>query len=205
VVAVACSLPFILGGAARTITACRQVGVAVVAGGRGFGLSGSWGLAVGADAVAPDFTSGADTVLALAAQPPPLPRPSALDPAAQEEVAVVGRVRVRMIEEAVAQALESYGTDAAPEHVVAATRHDLGASLDAVLSAVLVSDPRLVREFVEWFEQVIAARDLPLTFVTTAFTVLEAVLPSGAPRARGMARAGRLACTQPLAVTQPLA
>jgi hypothetical protein len=49
-----------------------------------------------------------------------------------------------------------------------------------------------------WFESVIAARNLPLSFVTPAFTVLLEVLPDSVPRARAMARQGQAACTQPI-------
>jgi hypothetical protein len=46
---------------------------------------------------------------------------------------------------------------------------------------VLVRDPSLVRDYVAWLESVVAARHLPLSFVTAAFTGLIGDLPASVP------------------------
>ena len=75
---------------------------------------------------------------------------------------------------------------------------DLASTLSALESAVLIDDRALVREFVGWFEAVMAARSLPLSFVAQAFVSLLDVLPDSLHRTRAAARAGLESCTQPL-------
>ena len=197
VVAVACALPMNLTGAWRTISAVRQVGAFVVAGGRGFGPHGRWAAVAGADAYAPDFLRGADTILALRDQPTPLPRAAVGEPVAIDEAGRLRRRRIPLAEAATERALGPRAVEALPERVVSATREDLAATLSALESAVLVDDDTLIASFVDWFEAVMAARDLPLNVVAQAFVSLLEVLPDSLPRARAMARAGRDACTQP--------
>jgi methanogenic corrinoid protein MtbC1 len=198
VVAVACALPLNLTGAWHTIGAVRQVGAYVVAGGRGFGPHGRWAQAVGADAFGADFSSGADEILARIEGPPPLPRTHVGDPAAIDEAARLRRRRTPLAEAATERALGPDALDRLPDRVVAATREDLAATLSALESAVLIDDRALVREFVGWFEAVMAARSLPLSFVAQAFVSLLDVLPDSLHRTRAAARAGLESCTQPL-------
>ena len=198
VVAVACALPLNLTGAWHTVSAVRQVGAYAVAGGRGFGAHGRWAEAVGADAFGPDFSSGADVILAHIHGPAPLPRAAVGDPVAIDEAARLRRRRTPLAEAATTRALGPDALDRLPDRVVAATREDLASTLSALESAVLVDDLALVREFVAWFEAVMAARDLPLSFVSQAFVSLLEILPDTLPRTRAAARAGQDACTQPV-------
>jgi hypothetical protein len=203
VVAVACALPFNLVGGWRTVSAVRQVGARVVCGGRGFGVGGRWAQAVGGDVWAADFTTGADIVVEALAEPAELPRPPLGSEPAVSEVARLARLASPLVEAAARHALGESTVDLVPDRVLAATREDLAACLDAIASAVLVEDRKVVIDFVAWFEAVIAARNLPLTFVTGAFAALTSVLPDNLPLARAMAVASQDACTQPLAWRGP--
>jgi len=197
VVAVTCALPVNLVGAWHTISAVRQVGTYVVVGGRGFGEHGRWAQDVGADVWAASFTRGADLILAAVGGPAPLPRPPAAESAAAAEVAHLDRNISTLVESAALVALPRRTLAALPNAELAATRDDLVAMIRTLAAAVLVNDPTVVRDYVTWLESVIAARNLPLSFVTAAFTALLDGLPETLPRARAMARAGQDACTQP--------
>jgi methanogenic corrinoid protein MtbC1 len=198
VVGVACALPVNLAGAWRTISAVRQVGGYVVVGGRGFGEHGRWAQPVGADAWAASFSRGADLIIAAARAAPPLPRPPSGAEAAAAEVAHLERNLTLLVEAATSAALPRRERDSLSTPALATTREDLKATINVVASAVLVDDPVLVTDYAAWLESVIAARNLPLSFVTAAFAVLLDVLPDTLPRSRAMARAGQDSCTQPL-------
>ena len=79
VVGLSCSMPMSLKGAARSIQACRRAGVAVLAGGTGFGPEGRYATRLGASAWAADPTAAAALLDAgLAGRPeasPHLPEP----------------------------------------------------------------------------------------------------------------------------------
>ena len=196
-VAITCSMPMSLGGTWRTVTALRALGMTVVCGGRGFGPYGRWGLDLGADLWAQDFADGADLLLAAIEAPRPRPREPAGDPDAVAELRVVRRDIEHLAEQATQTALAAWpflrGSDAAQ----IATREDLLATLRTVASATIVGDEGLVADYVAWFESVLAARALPVAYVSTAFALLLDVLPTGLPLSRGMAIAGLDACSVP--------
>ncbi|MFN8156790.1 MAG: B12-binding domain-containing protein [Candidatus Nanopelagicales bacterium] len=198
VVAVSCSLPMHLIGAWRTITALRACGVAVVAGGRGFGPHGRWALTLGADHAASDFRTGADLVQRLRTGPPGLPLGDAVPADVAAEVEVLRREAPTWTELATQAARDQWpGLDARTAAVLA-TRADIDETVQAIGSAVLVGDEALLREFVAWFEGVIAARELPLSFVSSAFVLLHAAIPASLPRLRAMTRVGLESTTQPI-------
>jgi methanogenic corrinoid protein MtbC1 len=197
VVAVACSVPMHLIGAWRTITALRACGVAIVAGGRGFGPHGRWAIALGADHVATDFRSGAELVRRLRASPAGLPLGDRVPPDVAIEVEVLRREGPTWTELATQAARERWpGLDTRTAAVLA-TRADIDVTVQAIGSAVLVGDETLLRDYVAWFEGVIAARELPLSFVSAAFVLLHAAIPASLPRLRAMAWVGLESCTQP--------
>lgn len=198
VVAVSCSLPMHLIGAWRTITALRACGVAVVAGGRGFGPHGRWALTLGADHSAPDFRAGADLVQRLRTGPPGLPLGDAIAPDIVAEVEVLRREAPAWTELATSAAREQWPGLEARTAAILATRADIEETIAAIGSAVLVGDETLLRDFVAWFEGVIAARELPLSFVSSAFVLLHAAIPPSLPRLRAMTRVGLESTTQPI-------
>lgn len=198
VVAVSCSLPTHLIGAWRTIRALRACGVIVVAGGRGFGPDGRWGRAIGAHHVAGDFREGASLVASLRRGVSGLPLDDAVPGGAAAEVEIL-RVEAPAWTETVTTTARRrwHELDRHPEAVVA-TRADVRATLQAIGSAVLVADESLVVDFVGWLESVIAARGLPLSFVSAAFALLSNCIPERHGRLRAMAAVGYGASTQPL-------
>ena len=196
-VALTCSLPSSLVGAWRTITELRAFGTHVVCGGRGFGTDASWALTLGADRWMPTFSGGADVLIEMLQEPPPLPRmPTALGRAA-EEVALVGRRQVAIVEAATEAALLHWPALRTNDDAVSATRDDLASTLRILTAATLVHDPQLVTSHVVWFEDVIAARRLPLAFVSASFALLLEALPEEAEATRSLAQVGLDACTQP--------
>ena len=199
VVAVSCSLPMHLIGAWRTITALRACGVAVVAGGRGFGPHGRWALALGADHAAPDFRAGADLVQRLRGGPAGLPLGDAVPGEVAAEVEVLRREAPAWTEVATQAARDQWPGLERRTAAVLATRADIDETIQAIGSAVLVGDESLLRDYVAWFEGVIAARELPLSFVSSAFVLLHAAIPATLPRLRDMTRVGVESATQPIA------
>lgn len=196
-VAVACSLSLNLVGAWRMITGLRRLGTTVVCGGRGFGADGRWARAVGGDLWAPDLVTGADLLMRATGEPPPPPRGRAGAPAAWPEVDVVRRDGAAWVERAMQAVRERWPSLQDNVNAVRATREDLASTLRVLASAALVDDATLVVDFVSWFEGVVSARALPLSFVFAAFSLLLDVIPDDLPALRGMALAGSAACTQP--------
>jgi methanogenic corrinoid protein MtbC1 len=194
VVAVACSAPRNLAGSWRTISALRSGGMTVVCGGRGFGRDGRWGWALGADQWAPDFTQGADRILAAIdgpARPPRVPV-GALDAAA--ELNVLLRERDQLLAHALETTFTRVPNLAVTDTTRRATRDRLEAILKIVASATIVSDPAVATEHVSWLESTLRARSQPLEWVATAFSAVLDVLPAELTHARAMALTGRAAC-----------
>lgn len=199
VIAVSCALPYNLAAAWRSVTAARQVGAHVLAGGRGFGPHGVWSALVGADDWAPDFTTGADLATVRGSQPPPLPRPGVGDPAAVEEVMRVRRDSVLLGERVVRCVLDGESVvGPLADDLLVTLRDDVAAALGAVAASVLVGDPLVVLGHVEWLERVVAAREFPLTVVATMLAGWADVLPDDAERTQAMIAVALDACTQPL-------
>ena len=195
VVAVGCSLPESLPGAWKAITVLRRIGITVVAGGRGFGPHGRWSAAVGADHWAPTFSRGADVVLAAqSVEPPPPGRPSPVPESCVIELRHLQRTGDAVVERAVAEAVAAWPAVMSREQAVHATRSDLRSTLRTLTAAVLVQDADLVTDFVRWFEDVLAARQLPVAFVPSAFELLLHQLPPGLTQVRRMAEEGLVAC-----------
>lgn len=196
-VAVTCSMPMSLVGAWMSISALRLIGMTIVCGGRGFGPDGRWGLALGADRWAPDFTSGADLLLALADEPAPAPREPAAAPERIAEVRVLSREHETLVEEATQTALARWPAIRDSDAAMRATREDLAATLRVIAAATLVQDPAIVTDHVHWFEAVLTGHALPLAFVPSAFDLLAGVLPAELAHSRETIRSGKDACSEP--------
>jgi len=196
-VALTCSMPMSLVGAWRSISALRAMDMTVVCGGRGFGLDGRWGLALGADRWAPDLVRGADILLAAVDELPPAPREPAGAPELLAEVRVLRRDHEMLVQEATRKALLMWPTLRTSDTAMRATREDLASTLRVVAAATLVDDPDLVTEYVGWFEELLTGHGLPIAFATSAFELLLGVLPAELGHARAMAASGQEACSGP--------
>ena len=193
-VAITCSMSMSLVGAWRSISALRALGMTVVCGGRGFGPDGRWGLALGADCWAPDFSVGADLMLSAVDKPAPAPREAAGTEDAVTEVRLLRRDHETLVEQATQAAFLLWPRIRKSDAAMRATRDDLAFTLQIVAAATLVEDRELVVDYIRWFEKVLTARTLPIAFVPSAFDLLLDVLPLGLPRARELAQYGRDAC-----------
>ncbi len=193
-VAITCSMSMSLVGAWRSISALRALGMTVVCGGRGFGPDGRWGLALGADCWAPDFSVGADLMLSAVHEPAPAPREAAGTEDAVTEVRLLRRDHETLVEQATQAAFLLWPRIRKSDAAMRATRDDLAFTLQIVAAATLVEDRELVVDYIRWFEKVLTARTLPIAFVPSAFDLLLDVLPLGLPRAREMAQYGRDSC-----------
>lgn len=203
-VAVTCSMPLSLMGSWATASALRELGMTVICGGRGFGPDGLWARQVGADIWGPTFEDGADALIEALGHPRPAPRPPVGEPETIAEVQAVRRDGPSMVETAMAISLEAWPWLNESGNTVRSTRADLQATLQAAGSAMLVGDATLLTDYIEWFESVLSARDLPVEFVATAFDLLLAVVPESLPRLRAMVSLGLAACSKaPMARATP--
>ena len=195
-VAVTCSMPMSLVGSWATASALRELGMYVVCGGRGYGVDGRWARAVGADHWAPTFEDGADALMAALSRSRPEPRP----PMGSDEIAAelngLRREGPAVVENAMSISLDAWPWLRESGTLVRATRTDLSATLQAAQSTALVDDPLLLAEFVEWFESVLAVRDLRVEFVASAFDLLLEVLPTSFPLVRAALMDGLAVCSE---------
>ncbi|MDP2289228.1 MAG: B12-binding domain-containing protein, partial [Actinomycetota bacterium] len=194
-VAITCSMPMSLAGTWRSITAVRALGMTVICGGRGFGPGGIWGLALGADAWAPTFTAGADLMLEAIDAPRREPRGPAGSAAAIEEIRIISRDREAIVEEATAMALAAWPYLRESDAAVRATREDLANTLKMLSAATITGGSSIVTDYVRWFESVLSARSLPVSYCSTAFDLLERVLPEQLQITRAMTAHGLGSCT----------
>ena len=176
-VAVTCSMPLSLVGSWATVSALRELGMTVVCGGRGYGPDGIWAAAVGADYWGSTFEKGADALMAALARPRVKPRAPVGSDEIVSELNTLRRDGPAMVESAMAISLGAWPWLRDSGSAVRATRVDIMATMQAASSAALVADMDLLRDYVAWFESVLAVRELPVAFVATAFDLLLEVVP----------------------------
>ncbi|NQU36038.1 MAG: hypothetical protein HQ526_00395 [Actinobacteria bacterium] len=80
--------------------------------------------------------------------------------------------------------------------LVRSTRSDLIYTLKALQSTTLVGDRVLLAGYVEWFEDVLEARELPLGFVPAALELLLSQIPESLALARCHAEFGLDVCRE---------
>ncbi len=190
VVAVTCSMPLSLAGSWRTVSALREMGTRVICGGRGFGSDGTWGLAIGADEWAADFSSGADLIVASMSEAPIGQRPPVGSSALADEQRILRRDHAEFVEQAQQRALARWPELIHVDAAVTATREDLGHTLRAIAAATVVGDPALLVDFTGWFHELLAARHLPTEYAPAAIELLLDVLPESLELTRTVATAG---------------
>jgi methanogenic corrinoid protein MtbC1 len=196
VVAVTCSMPLSLAGTWRTLTAVRELGTFVVCGGRGFGADGHWGLTLGADAWAPGLIAGADLVVTALERSRPEPRGAAGAPESIDELSLLQARQSRLVDGSLALALDFRPELQESDAAVRQMRDDLAGNLKALSAAVIVSDAGLLIEHVQWLEELVSSRGLPLRFVPTALGFLRQVLPDDLPLAGAILDEAIGACQQ---------
>jgi methanogenic corrinoid protein MtbC1 len=153
VVAVSCTVPMALPGAARVAAATQELGLRVIGGGRAFGGDDHRAQMLGLDGWAPDAEAAAPILEGWLTVLPSRPAPPELD---GEELMLELR-EPAIVEEA----LSRLGTrlvgarDARGQH---RAREDLGALLTVVRVALLCDDVRVLTDFASWRRRVLTAR-----------------------------------------------
>ena len=159
-VALSCMITTRLPRAHAAITACRSVGVPVIAGGRGFGPDGRWAQRLGADA----WAAGAEEAVARLASdwPPVVGDPYETAFVGDDEYTYVVRTRGDLVRTALDRLTATYPPTAAyDERQRDATVEDLGHVVDFLAASLYVGDPKVFTDFVEWTAAVLEARSVP--------------------------------------------
>ncbi|MFI7603203.1 B12-binding domain-containing protein [Actinoplanes sp. NPDC049681] len=159
-VALSCMIATRLPRAHAAITACRSVGVPVIAGGRGFGAEGRWAQRLGADA----WAAGAEEAVARLAHrwPPVVGDPYATAFMGDDEYTYVARRRGDLVQGTLDRLAATYPPMAAyDQRQHDATVEDLGHIVDFLAAALYVGDPQVFTDFVDWTARVLEARSVP--------------------------------------------
>ncbi|MEU1620243.1 B12-binding domain-containing protein [Streptomyces sp. NPDC005722] len=201
-VALSSSLSVRLPKAHATITACQAAGVAVLAGGRGFGHDGRYAFRLGADAWAASAPDAADRL--ASAWPPQVRQPhETLAHLADDEYTLVVRARSRLVAgtmealPGVLPASRSY-----TGHQLDRTAEDLGHIADHLAAALYVDDAELFRDFLVWTARILAARGVPATALTVSLELMATSLRDF-PRALALIASGVAAIRGTEEVTGP--
>nr|WP_234337938.1 cobalamin-dependent protein [Streptomyces sp. NRRL WC-3725] len=170
------TLPTRLPAAHAAVTACRAMGVPVMAGGRAFGPDGRHAHALGADAWAPDARAAA----AVLDEGLPAPDPAAvrqvvddLPHLTDQKYTFVTRSRVPLVRQTLTgledrfPPLRAYGDEQRER-----TAEDLSHIVDFLATALYVDGPALFTTFLDWTARVLEARGVPARSVVAALGVL---------------------------------
>lgn len=181
-VAVSCTLSLHLLGAARTVAAAHAAGLPAVVGGAAFGAQGDRAERIGADAWAADPDALVDRLASWQQERPALRRSPALH---ADEAETLQRHRDAIVTDAYAElasrlpAMADYST-----WQIDRTREDLHYHVRYLAVALAIDDPTVYLEMVPWLVDVLAARGVPSSVVTTTLDVLDHALTlHGATRA----------------------
>nr|WP_145492768.1 MULTISPECIES: cobalamin B12-binding domain-containing protein [Streptomyces] len=186
------SIPTHLPAAHAAITACRAIGVPVLAGGRAFGPGGRWARRLGADRWAADARAAAATLAAGVPQPVPAARQAVddLPHLADQEYTLVLRSRARLVKQTLIEledrfpAVRGYGDEQRER-----TAEDLAHIVGFLATALYVDDPDLFTSFLVWTADILEARHVPAHSLVAALDVLADELHDF-PRARCLTRLG---------------
>lgn len=178
-VAVSCTVPIFLLGAARSVAAASQMGVPALAGGAGFGPDERRARAIGANAWAGSVSTAHETLQAWQARPPLPATPPDLGPSLALEADRADTLRA-----AIAELARRFPDQASDERWREETRNDLEYTLRFAEAAVLTDDTRIFRNFVSWQTELLTARAQPASAVSVQLHVLHDALPTTHSRAR---------------------
>jgi methanogenic corrinoid protein MtbC1 len=165
-----CAVPILLPGARASIQASHQAGVPVLAGGNGFGLDGVWAYAVGADAW---VSSPREVHDLLTSWEPDIHTAELAVPLRPTELNSIAHHRHGVLAAATAELSE-------PSSRV---RAELGLLLAAIEATVLVDDPVLLSNFVDWQKSMLTSQGFPDDTVTKMGRALSEALQGPAPLA----------------------
>jgi len=173
-----CAVPTALASAARSIAAAHRLDLPVVGGGRAVG-SNNRGLRLGLDALAAS-TAEAVAVLRDWETRPPAVLASAPEPV--PEARELGRRRPWLV----AASLDGAG-DVGDR--AGALGDEIARVLDVAEGAVLLDEPAVLGEHVEWLRATSAAHGVPEAILEAALTSLATALDTGLARVAATVRA----------------
>jgi methanogenic corrinoid protein MtbC1 len=164
-VALSCMIATRLPRAHAAITACRSVGVPVIAGGRGFGPGGRWAQRLGADAWA---ATAEEAVTRLADRwPPALSDPYQGEYLGDDEYTYVARHRGELIQTTIDRLQAEYPPMAGyTQRQHDATVEDIGHIVDFLAASLYIADPVVFTDFTQWTLEVLQARGVPSQALT---------------------------------------
>lgn len=178
--ALSCSSPMGLDGAAASIVVAHAAGVPVLVGGRGFGADDHRASTIGADGWT-DTPSAAVELLARWADSPEQP---ALNSGRCDTVTVVNEDLSARREEVVARLLNEFPQlSISSAEDWARMREDVDLTISFALIAIRFRDDRIFTDFVAWLGDVLDARRVPPAFLTEALLAIAASLSSRQPDA----------------------
>ncbi|RZS82957.1 methanogenic corrinoid protein MtbC1 [Motilibacter rhizosphaerae] len=182
-VALSCSLASALPRARRMVEACREAGVPVLVGGRGFGPDDLRARRIGANAWAAD-AAGAVAVLqgwAPFASPPPPVASAWLD-----EHARLAEARPAVLEGALTALAGAPWTSAYGAEQWERTREDLGHLVDFLAATLYVDDERILADYLAWCREVLTARGVPYAALLAGLRAVRDALPVGLDHAAAL-------------------
>jgi len=192
-VALSCSIPTRLPVAHAAITACQAAGVAVIAGGAGFGPDGRYARLLGADAWAPDART-ASRLLSQGFSRPVTHQPiDDLPHLADQEYTLVSASTTRLVQSTMDDleehfpALRSY-TPLQRTH----TSEDIAHIVEFLATALYTDDVELFTGFITWTAWILTARGVPAISLVPALELLAGQLHDF-PRAQHMLSAAHTA------------
>lgn len=178
VLALSCSLPTNLVGAARCIAAAHDLGTPVIVGGRGFGGSAHRAQAIGADRWTADPTVLSGATPGLVGR----------DRDVAGEVLCLDAVDEAVLDEAydrIAAVFPSMSSMTSFQH--ARTREDLGWIVRHTASALLTDDATIVEDLLTWLCQLLQG-SVPAAVITGSARVLAGVLEQRTPAGAAILR-----------------
>jgi methanogenic corrinoid protein MtbC1 len=167
--AVSCSLPTRLAAAKLTIEAAQEAGVAVLAGGAGFGVNGRWAKRLGADRVATDAVQAAQELSSWLPATPRSDRPFLVG---DDEDVMVSKRKPALVDSGMQLLVERFpALGRYSEYQRQATLQDLGHIVDFLSASLLVDDAEMFTSFLGWLCIILESRRVP---ISTVDIVLEA-------------------------------
>jgi len=186
--AISCSLPFSFAGVTSLTDVAHSRGVPVIAGGRALHGAPARALALGADAWCNDVDVAVVQLDAWRADPPhvrrectPLPSDAIeLDGRAHEVAATaLDTLAIRF------PSMASYDT-----RQISRTREGLADIVRYVAAAVLVDDPEVLTDYLDWLDVALSTRGFPPTAIATGLVMLAPPTTEICPSSASVAHLG---------------
>ena len=175
VAGISCSLPGNLVPAWQSITALRQAGVRVLAGGRAFVAYPGLAQSLGADAGAHDLLQAHEVLLEWVTQPAPGPRPPTLQ-RRWEGLESTWAATERIVADAGVLAVDIEGVALAGEVL----RQDLTLMLTTAVAAALAQRAAILADHFAWYEDLLSVGGVDPGSAPALLRALSRVLPADA-------------------------